>query len=306
MASASDQPVIICCAVTGSGNTIKKNPAVPVTPRQIAESAIAAVQAGAAIVHLHVRDPQSGAPSMEASLYHETVEIVRASGVDVIINLTTGAGARFVPDQEDPSRAGPGTTFTTPARRVEHVLALKPEVCSLDIGSMNMGAHAFINTPEHLAEMAMAVTGAGVVPELEVFEAGHVMLARAMIERGQLPMPPLFQICLGVSWAQPATSEAMLYMKSLLPPAANWFAFGVGSQQFPMAAQAILLGGHVRVGLEDNLYLSKGALAPSNAALVEKAVDIIHALGRPVATASEARSILSMGEERLSLSARGV
>lgn len=298
MSSAGDQPVIICCAVTGSGDTTKKSPAVPVTPRQIAESAIAAAQVGAAIVHLHVRDPQSGAPSMEASLYRETVEIIRASGVDVIINLTTGAGARFVPDQEDPSRAGSGTTFTTPARRVEHVLALKPEVCSLDIGSMNMGSHAFINTPGHLAEMAAAVTGAGVAPELEVFEAGHVMLARAMIERGQLPVPSLFQICLGVSWGQPATTEAMLYMKRLLPPAANWFAFGVGSQQFPMATQAILLGGHVRVGLEDNIYLTRGELAPSNAALVERVVGIVRALDRSVASPAQARSILGICQPR--------
>lgn len=298
MASAHDQPVIICCAVTGSGDTTGKNQAVPVTPRQIAESAIEAAQAGAAIVHLHVRDPQSGAPSMELALYRETVEIIRESRVDVIVNLTTGAGARFVPDPAEPSKGGPGTTFTTPARRVEHVLALTPEVCSLDIGSMNMGAHAFLNTPGHLAEMAAAVTEAGVVPELEVFEAGHVMLARAMIERGQLPAPPLFQLCLGVSWGQPATTEAMVYMKSLLPAGANWFAFGVGIRQFPMAAQAILLGGHVRVGLEDNLYLAKDVLAPSNAALVEKAVGIVRALGRSVASPDEARSILNISRSK--------
>lgn len=294
MASAHDKPVILCCAVTGSGDTTGKNPAVPVTPQQIASSAIEAAQAGASIVHLHVRDPQSGAPSMEMSLYRETVDTIRASGVDVIVNLTTGAGARFVPDSSDPSRAGPGTTLTTPGRRIEHVLALKPAICSLDIGSMNMGAHAFINTPGHLAEMASAISAAGVVPELEVFEAGHVMLARAMIARGELPTPPLFQLCLGVSWGQPATAEAMLYMRSLLPAGATWFAFGVGAQQFPMAALAVLLGGNVRVGLEDNLYLERGVLAPSNAALVEKAAGIVRSLGRSVASPAQARGILGL------------
>jgi uncharacterized protein (DUF849 family) len=294
MASPCDNPVILCCAVTGSGDTTGKSPAVPITPKQIANSAIEAAQAGAAIVHLHVRDRESGAPSMEMSLYRETVDLIRASGVDVIVNLTTGAGARFIPDPDAPSRAGPGTTLTTPARRVEHVLALRPEICSLDIGSMNMGAHAFINTPGHLAEMASAIVQAGVTPELEVFEAGHVMLARAMIERGQLPKPSLFQLCLGVSWGQPATTEAMLYMRNLLPQEATWFAFGVGAQQFPMVAQAVLLGGHVRVGLEDNLHLERGVLAPSNAALVRKAAEIVRSLGRSLASPAQTRSILRL------------
>jgi uncharacterized protein (DUF849 family) len=293
-AASSTNPVMICCAVTGSSDTAGKSKAVPVTPEEIARSAIDAAQAGAAIVHVHVRDPKTGGPSMELGLYREVVERIRDSGVDVIINLTTGAGGRFSPDAEDPRKAGPGTTLSTPARRVEHVVALKPSLCSLDMGSMNMGTNAFLNIPAHLEAMAAAVVKAGVIPELEVFEAGHVGLSRAMLERGLIPSPPLFQICLGVAWGQPATAEAMAYMKHLLPPGANWFAFGVGPQQFPMAAQAVILGGNVRVGLEDNLYLERGVLAPSNAALVERAAAIIRLLGKKIATATEARRILGI------------
>jgi uncharacterized protein (DUF849 family) len=288
------KPVIICCAVTGSSDTVSKNPAVPVSPREIAESAVNAARAGAAIVHLHVRDPESGKPSMNPALYAETVERIRASGVDVILNLTTGAGARFVPGTDDPSRGGPGTTFVRPALRTAHIAALRPEICSLDMGSMNMGEHVFVNTPGHLSQMAKVISDTGATPELEVFEAGHVMLAEAMIERGELKRPALFQICLGVRWGQPATPDALSYMQRLLPPGSNWFAFGVGAQQFPMVALAALLGGHVRVGLEDNLFLERGRLAPSNAALVEKAATIVRLLGRNIATPAEARSILGL------------
>ena len=158
-----------------------------------------------------------------------------------------------------------------PAQRVEHVMELKPDICSLDMGSMNMGGYVFVNTPSHLEAMAVAIRDAGVIPELEVFEAGHLLLAKRMIETGHIKPPGMFQICLGIAWGQPATPEAMHYMRSMLPPASPWFAFGISLYQFPMVAQAVLLGGHVRVGLEDNIYLGKGQLAPSNAALVEKA-----------------------------------
>ena len=285
---------IICCAVTGSGDTRHKNPAVPVTPAEIARSAIDAARAGAAIVHIHVRDPETGKPSMALEYYRVTVERCRQSGVDVVLNLTTGAGGRFLPDPADPSRGGPGTNISLPARRVAHVISLKPEICSLDMGSLNMGDLVFVNTPVHIAEMAAAVEQAGVRPELEVFEAGHVMLARALIEKGRLTGPGLFQICLGVRWGQPATTEAMSHMQRLLPPGAPWFAFGVGAAQFPMVAQAVLLGGHVRVGLEDNLYLERGVLAPSNAALVEKAAALVRLLGGEAATCAEARSMLRL------------
>jgi uncharacterized protein (DUF849 family) len=291
--------VMISCAVTGSADTPRRNPAVPVTPAEIARSAIDAAKAGAAIVHIHVRNPQTTRPSMDGALYREVVERIRDSGSDVLINLTTGPGARFVPGDDDPQKPGPGTTIKTPAERVRHVVELKPDLCSLDMGSMNMGAHVFVNTPVHLEAMAVAIRDAGVLPELEVFETGHLMLARRMIESGHIKPPGLFQICLGIAWAQPATPEAMTYMRSLLPPASPWFAFGISLHQFPMAAQAVLLGGHPRVGLEDNLYLEKGKLAPSNAALVEKAARVIEILGDVVATPADAREILGIGATRV-------
>jgi uncharacterized protein (DUF849 family) len=286
--------VIISCAVTGSADTPGRNPAVPVTPPQIAQSAIDAAKAGAAIVHIHVRDPQTTRPSMELALYREVVERIRDSGIDVLINLTTGPGARFVPGKEDPEKPGPGTTLRPPADRVRHVVELKPDICSLDMGSLNMGPHVFINTPSHLEVMAIAIRDAGVLPELEVFETGHLLLAKRMIENGHIKAPGMFQICLGIAWGQPATPEAMSYMRSLLPANSLWFAFGISLHQFPMAAQAVLLGGHPRVGLEDNLYLEKGKLAPSNAALVEKAGKIIELLGDSIASAAEARQMLGV------------
>jgi uncharacterized protein (DUF849 family) len=285
--------VMISCAVTGSADTPGKNPAVPVTPQQIAQSAIDAAKAGAAIVHIHVRDPQTTRPSMDKALYREVVERIRGSGIDVLINLTTGPGARFMPGVDDPLQLGPATNMKPPAQRVEHVMELKPDICSLDMGSMNMGGYVFVNPPSHLEAMAVAIRDAGVIPELEVFEAGHLLLAKRMIETGHIKPPGMFQICLGIAWGQPATPEAMHYMRGMLPPASPWFAFGISLHQFPMVAQAVLLGGHVRVGLEDNIYLGKGQLAPSNAALVGKAAEIIEILGDHVATPAEARKMLA-------------
>jgi uncharacterized protein (DUF849 family) len=287
--------VMISCAVTGSADTAKRNPAVPVTPAQIAASAIDAAKAGAAIVHIHVRDPQTTLPSMDGALYAEVVDRIRQSDTDVVINLTTGPGGRFAPDPADPMKPAPGSTLRTPRQRVQHVLDLRPEVCSLDMGSMNMGANVFVNTPSILEAMAVDIRDAGVTPELEVFEAGHLLLARRMIETGHIRGPGMFQICLGIAWGQPATPEAMSYMRTLLPADATWFAFGISLHQFPMAAQAVLLGGHIRVGLEDNLYLARGKLTPSNAALVEKAANIVELLGSSVATPAEARAMLRLG-----------
>jgi uncharacterized protein (DUF849 family) len=297
--------IMISCAVTGSADTPAKNPAVPVTPAQIAASAIDAAKAGAAIVHIHVRDPETGKPSMEGTLYREVVERIRSSGTDVLINLTTGPGARFVPGEDDPLAPGPGTTLKRPEERVRHVLELRPELCSLDMGSFNMGERVFVNTPAHLQKMAIAIRDAGVTPELEVFDTGHLLLAKKFLEQGYVKPPGLFQICLGISWSQPATPEAMLYMRNLLPPDCVWFAFGISLHQFPMVAQTVLLGGHPRVGLEDNIYLEKGVLAPSNAALVEKTVRIVEILGDQVATPAEARQILGLAprQERQTKSA---
>jgi uncharacterized protein (DUF849 family) len=287
--------VMIACALTGAADTPGKNPAVPVTPKQIAESGIAAAKAGAAIVHIHVRNPETTGPSMELAHYKEVVDRIRDSGVDVVINLTTGAGARFIPGSNDPMVPDPRSTMSTPAQRVRHVVELKPEICSLDMGSINMGNYAFVNTVPHIEEMAIAIRDAGVTPEIEVFEPGHILLAKRMIQTGHFKTPTLFQICLGVTWGTPATPDAMKFMRDLLPPSDNtWFTFGCAAQQFPMVAQAMLYGGHVRVGLEDNLYLARGKLAPSNAALVEKAVDIIEAMGEDLATAAEARQMLGL------------
>lgn len=286
--------VIISCAVTGAADTPGRNPAVPVTPAQIAASSIDAAKAGAAIVHIHVRDPNTGKPSMETAHYREAVERIRASGTDVLINLTTGPGARFHHDPHDPSKAGPESVLRSPEQRVQHVLEIKPDICSLDMGSLNMGDRVFVNTPAHLQTMALSIKDAGVMPELEVFETGHLLLAKRFIENGYVKPPGMFQICLGISWGQPATPEAMTYMRNLLPPDAPWFAFGISLHQFPMVAQTVLLGGHPRVGLEDNLYLERGKLAPSNAALVEKAAKIIEVLGDHVATPNDARKILGL------------
>jgi uncharacterized protein (DUF849 family) len=289
-----NRKVMISCAVTGSADTPGKNPAVPVTPQQIAESAIDAAKAGAAIVHIHVRDPQTTKPSMEFDHYREVVDRIRSSGIDVVINLTTGPGGRFVPGLDDPKEFGPATTLRSVKERVQHIVALKPEICSLDMGSMNMGNTVFVNSVAYLEAMATTIRDAGVTPELEVFETGHLLLAKRMIENGFIKPPGMFQICLGISWAQPATPEAMTYMRGLLPPESPWFAFGISLYQFPMVAQAVLLGGNVRVGMEDNIYLARGQLAPTNAALVEKAGKIIEVLGDHVATPADARQMLGL------------
>src|SRR5215468_5579532 len=287
--------VIISCAITGSADTPGRNPAVPVTPEQIASSAVDAAKAGAAIVHIHVRDPKTTKPSMDTAHYREVVERIRGSGTDVLINLTTGPGARFTHDERDPSKPSAESVLKSPEERVRHVVELKPDICSLDMGSLNMGDRVFINTPKHLQAMAVAIKDAGVTPELEVFETGHLLLAKRFLEDGLVKGPGLFQICLGISWGQPATPEAMTYMRNLLPPGCTWFAFGISLWQFPMVAQAVLLGGHPRVGLEDNIYLEKGKLAPSNAALVEKAGKIIQILGDEIATPADARQMLGIG-----------
>jgi uncharacterized protein (DUF849 family) len=245
-------------------------------------------------VHIHVRDPLTGKPSSKLEYYEEVVERIRASNSDVLINLTTGAGARFVPSKEEPSLGGPGTTMMTPATRVLHVQRLRPEICSLDIATMNFGEHAFVNVPEHIRIMAKAIGEAGVLPELEVFDVGHLRLARHLLEQKAIKSPVVFQVCLGIPWGAPATPETMMFMRDMLPPDSVWTGFGIGAQQFPMVAQAVLLGGHIRVGLEDNLYLERGVLAPTNAALVDKAVRLLSALDVAPATPAEARRILGI------------
>lgn len=287
------RPVIISCAVTGSGDTVGASRFVPVTPKQIADDALAAHAAGAAVVHLHVRNPETGGPSRDIALYRDVVERIRAARTEVIINLTTGIGARFSPDEGDPNRnASPG--MASPADRMNHVLELRPEICSLDVATMNFGKHAFVNTPDHITRIAEAVRAAGVKPELEVFDLGHIALAKNLYAKGLFADPPFFQLCLGVPWGAPATTEAMLAMRAMLPPNANWSCFGVGAQHFPTVAMAVVNGGHVRVGLEDNLYMAKGVLAEGNAPLVARAARIIREIGAEVASPAQARHILGL------------
>jgi uncharacterized protein (DUF849 family) len=286
--------VILTCAVTGGDDVAAKYPQLPVTPKQIAEASVEAAKAGAAIVHIHVRDPQTGKPSIELDLYREVVDRIRSSGTDVLINLTTGAGARFVPDVTQTNMAAPGSNMRPAYDRVRHIVALKPDLCSLDMGSLNFGSGALLNTPAQIEIIAKHIREAGVKPELEIFDTGHLALARKMIADGTIDADPFFQLALGIPWGAPATTETLVLLKQSLPPGASWAAFGVGRAEFPMVAQAVLLGGHARVGLEDNFFVEKGVQAKSNAELVEKAGRIVRLLGSDLATPAEARAQLGL------------
>ena len=290
-------PTIITCAVTGSGLTVGKHPAIPVTPKEIAQACIDAASAGAAVTHIHVRDPATGMPSMEVALYREVVERVRDSAVDVCVNLTCGPGARYVPDPDDLRVAGPGTTLTTAERRVEHVVQLRPELCSLDFNTMLQPGHIMFAWPPMLARMANLVREAGTKPELEVFDTGDIRLATELIEGGDIDRPALFQLCLGIKYGADATPASMAHMRSLLPEGSHWASFGISRMEFPMVGQAFLLGGNVRVGLEDNLYLSRGVMTPGNAELVERAATIVESMGGSIATPAEAREILKLRKQ---------
>jgi uncharacterized protein (DUF849 family) len=270
-----------------------KHPALPVTPKEIAESALEAHAAGASVAHIHVRDPETGEPSMVFELYQEVVERIRRSS-DILINLTTGAGARIVPDNSNPVGLGPGTTWSSPKKRTEHVVRLKPELCSIDVGSMNFGPRVFANAVPHIQDMTNRIKQAGVKPELEVFDFGHIEIAKNLLEEGLVEKPPVFQLCLGIPWGIPASSKNMLLMKECLPSDAIWAGFGIGPDSFPMVAQSTLLGGQVRIGFEDNFYISRGVPAKGNAQLVEKAVNILKALDKEPASPTEAKEILGV------------
>jgi uncharacterized protein (DUF849 family) len=287
------QKTILSVAVTGNQTTLEQHPDLPCTPIQIATACIESAKAGAAITHIHVRY-DDGRPSMELAHYREVVERIRDSGVDVIINLTTGPGQRFIPSKEDPKLAAPGTTLMHPMRRIEHVIALKPEICTLDLNTMWSGTSVVINAPESISIMAQAMKEAGSKPELEVFDSGDIQLAKALLEKGVLDSPALFQIVTGIRYGFESTPQTLMYARSLLPQDAQWAGFGIGRMSFPMVAQAFLLGGHVRVGLEDAVNLRKGVLAPNNAAMAEKVARIIDELGGELATPREARQILGL------------
>jgi len=290
----SGNKVVITVAVTGSISDKSKYQNLPITPKEIADSALDAYASGASVAHIHVRNPVTGEPSMGLELYQEVVDRIRDVS-DMVINLTTGAGARIVPaDSSNPLALSPLSTWSSPEYRVQHVVKLKPELCSLDIGSINFGNHVFANVLPHVESMARMVSEAGVKPELEVFDMGHIAIGLHLLEGRVIDSPPLFQLCLGIKWGMPATFKNMLMMKEALPPDAVWTAFAIGNSSFPMVAQSALLGGNIRVGFEDNFYLSQGERAASNAKLVEKAVGILRALDREPASPQEAREILGI------------
>jgi uncharacterized protein (DUF849 family) len=284
---------ILTCAVTGNITTPEQTPYLPITPAQIADAAIEAAKAGAAVAHLHVRDPETGRPSMSLDLYREVVERIRASGTDVVINLTTGPGGRFVPSRDNPREAAPGTTLLPPEARVAHILDLKPEIATLDLNTMWSGSAVVINAPWSVTRMADLIYSAGTIPELEVFDSGDIALGKHLIGEGVLKGPCLFQICMGIRWGFDWNPETLAYARSILPAGSHWAAFAIGRMEFPMLAQAWLLGGHVRVGLEDNIYLNKGELAVSNTVLVERAVRILREFGAEPMSAAEAREELA-------------
>ena len=290
------EKVIITCAVTGNLTDPAKCPALPITPKQIADACIEAAAEGASIAHIHVRDPETGNPSMELAHYREVVERIRARDDTLILNLTTGPGGRFDPSDDDPKIAGPRTNFQVPERRVEHVAALRPEICTLDLNTMTFGREVVINTPKNVTRMARVIRAAGVIPELELFDSGDVRLAHDLIAEGVLQGPGMYSLVLGIKYGFPATPEAMIYARNMLPAGALWTGFAISRMEFPAAALSYTLGGHVRVGLEDNIYLDKGRLAPGNAALVQRAREIIERLGGAISTPAETRARLGLPE----------
>jgi len=287
--------VVVTCAVTGAGDTVDKHPAIPVTPEQIANSAIEAADAGAAIVHLHVRDPETGKGSRDINLFKETVELVRNSGRNVLINLTAGMGGDLVVDDENPEVPAEGTDLISAEERMAHVELLRPDIATLDCGTINFdnANYVYIQTPNMLRAMAARYAEIGVKPEMEVFDLGHLRFANQMVSEGLIKGRPMYQVCLGIPWGAGADSATMTAMVGQLPRDAFWSGFGISRTQMPMAAQAMLLGGNVRVGLEDNLYLEKGVPA-SNAQLVEKAVRIIRDLGGQICDTDQARERLGI------------
>ena len=292
--------VILTCAVTGENQYNHAHPNFPITPQQIADAALEAEQAGASCVHLHVRNPETGKGSRDPELFLEMATRVRENGVRAVINITCGGGAIYCADPDDESRAGPGSDMASAEERFKHIEMCLPEICSLDVTTQNQmdgdKAYVYLNTEMTLRKMAKRFQELGVKPEIEVFSPGDILLANKMLEEGLFDAPPMYQIVMGTRWGLPATPETLIYMRNLLPQGANWAAFGIARMQMPLVAQAVLLGGNVRVGLEDNLYLSRGVFA-TNGELVERACTIIQCLGYDVATPDEARQILGLRQQ---------
>jgi len=288
------QKIFITCAVTGNLTTPEQTPHLPITPEEISDACLGAAEAGAAIVHIHVRDPATGKPSMELEYYRDVVERIRAQNTQLILNITTGPGGRFVPSHDEPRLAAPGTTLMAPEKRVAHIETLRPEICTIDLNTMNSGGEVVINTPGNVRRMAKVMRDAGVKPEVELFDSGDIALMNDLIRDGTLEGPVLCSFVMGVRYGFQPSPETVLYARDLLPASAEFTAIGIGKAAFTTVAQSYLAGGHVRVGLEDSVYLARGQLAPSNAAMVEKARRIAEDLGAQIATPREAREIIGL------------
>ncbi|MEM9097537.1 MAG: 3-keto-5-aminohexanoate cleavage protein [Pseudomonadota bacterium] len=296
MPLAMNREVFITCAVTGSGGTQDKSPEVPRSPEQIANSAIEAAKAGAAVVHCHVRDPETGRPSRDLSLYREVTERVRDSDTDCVLNLTAGMGGDIIVGPPSaPMPLASSTDMISAAERVQHVINCRPEICTLDCGTMNFAEADYImaNTPGMLEECARMMVESGVRIEIEAFDTGHLWLAKNLVERGIIPDPVLVQLCMGIPWGAPDDMNTFMAMVNNVPSDWTFSAFSIGRNEMPYVAAAVLAGGNVRVGLEDNLYLSRGVLA-KNYQLVEKAVDIIENMGARVIGPEQVRAKLGI------------
>ncbi len=286
---------VITAAITGGATKPDETPYLPITPAQIAESSLEAAEAGAAVVHIHVRNVETGKPSIDLNLYQETVDLIRQRNKDVIINLTTGPGALFIPGDINLSQPGAGTTLLKAEIRTRHIEKIKPDICSIDFNTMHQtGLGIRINHRPVLIEMISRVQAVGCKPELEIFDSGDLRIAQEFIDEGIIEKPPLWQFAMGIKYGWAASSEALDYARKLLPQGSVWSAFGIGKMEMPLVAQSWLYGGHVRVGLEDNIYLEKGVLAKTNAELVVKAVRIIKDLGGGIADSKEARQIYNL------------
>jgi uncharacterized protein (DUF849 family) len=296
MPLAMNREVFITCAVTGSGGTQDKSPHVPRSPEQIATSAIDAAKAGAAVVHCHVRDPETGKPSRDLKLYREVTERIRDSGTDVVLNLTAGMGGDLMFDgSEAMNRMSAKSDMAGATERVAHVVECRPEICTLDCGTMNFNEadYVMVNTPGLLRDMAKRMVDSGTRIEIEAFDTGHLWLAKQLASEGIIPDPVLVQLCMGVPWGAPDDLNTFMAMVNNVPSNWFWSAFSIGRNQMAYVAASVLAGGNVRVGLEDNLWLDKGVLA-TNAQLVERAVSIISNLGARVITPAEVRTKLKL------------
>ena len=296
MPLAMNREVFITCAVTGSGGTQDKSEHVPRSPAQIAKAAVDAAKAGAAIVHCHVRDPETGAPARDPALYREVTERIREADVDVVLNLTAGMGGDIITGPPSaPVPLDPRTDMIPAAERVRHVIECRPEICTLDCGTMNFAEADYVmaNTPGMLEECARLMVESGVRIEIEAFDSGHLWLAKNLVDRGVIPAPVLVQLCMGIPWGAPDDLNTFMAMVNNVPEGWTFSAFSIGRNEMPYVAAAVLAGGNVRVGLEDNLYLSRGVLA-QNHQLVEKAVAVVEAVGARVIGPGEVRERLGV------------